>query len=807
MKRIFPVFFIALLCLPFIGKAQTVLSGGDMSGTITKAQSPYRVTGDIRVPKDSTLTIEAGVYLDFDSAKLIRIDGAIQSLGTEINPVIMTCSDSLLGWLGLAFVDNKGQDTSWLYHTKIEYIGIPRSINQSPYFPDVKHSNGHRYVPSAILAWNASPIRMDGCKFRRNWNTTEADSADIEIINSEFYENVTEFGLYPNGYIGTIEQSHFSCISNHYHNNNIGGWGIFNNMEFENPGEIKNCVFENGWFPLNIGSTKTKIDSCTWRDIGCRAIQLGTGAAVIISDCIFDGAYGNCYSGGQIRVVGSSSETVIKNCTFKNSDSFRGAILVEDAPPTFINCKFMNNIQGIIHGDYFGTLNIIGCVFEGNVKSIMGNKPMLVLNSIFANNKMDTVGFKITPSDTAFLRSSSAIHSYGSNLKVYNSIFWNNENYLGEKLNITVESNLSSVDIYNSIFPEGKASIYSPTLDQVFTGTFQNCDSTIPNFIDTANGNFRMAVSCKDFPSGFNKGYTGPISMYYQGKTVNDILSVLNTDMDGNARIYDDTIDIGPYEIQALANRIDITDSLKDQTICEGKDGAFWAEANSIGLFYEWERKLPNEDWKFHNISPKPITISSAQKQDNGIQYRIKWSNTCGVKNTSREATLHVVEPIPLRVSTPKDTIKQNESATITASSGFVSYNWNTGDTTYAITVSGQALGLGSHWFYVNTIDPNGCTAKDSVKITVTDPAGVLSLNQSTIKVYPNPAKETIKLNLTGNFTYRIYSLDGKLVSSGQRNNNEEISISDLATNQLYVVQVQQGTAVFRGRFFRVLGD
>jgi len=36
-----------------------------MSGTISKSGSPYKVMGDILVPRDSTLIIEAGVLLDY----------------------------------------------------------------------------------------------------------------------------------------------------------------------------------------------------------------------------------------------------------------------------------------------------------------------------------------------------------------------------------------------------------------------------------------------------------------------------------------------------------------------------------------------------------------------------------------------------------------------------------------------------------------------------------------------------------------------------------------------------------------------
>ncbi|MFT5723643.1 MAG: hypothetical protein ACI9JN_000760, partial [Bacteroidia bacterium] len=650
---------ILRLFFPFIivcsGFSQTILSGGDLSGTIKKSDSPYRVTGDIRIPKDSTLVIEAGVFLDFDSAKVVRIDGCLKAMGTDKNPITMTCSDSLLGWLGLMFVDTKGQDTSKINYTKIEYIGIPRSILQSPYFPDAKHSNGKRYTPSAILAYSSAPIRANYCKFRRNWRLNDADAADLEIINSEFYENLTEFGLFHNGNIGAIERSHYSCINNHYFDNYVGGWGIFNNLNVEDPGEIRDCVFENGWFPLDLATTKIKISNCIWESTRCVSLQLADGAAVTIDSCTFNGSYGPCNFGGHIWVSGSSEESVIKNCVFKNSDSFRGSVFVEGSPPTFINCQFTDNNQGIMHHLSASSLNLVNCIFNDNVKAVMGNKPMQIVNSMFINNNMDTVGSKAFLKDTAFLKSSSAIHSYGTNLKVYNSVFWNNKNYLGENINISVGTNLSSVDVFNSIIPEGKNSIYSPELEKPFTGTFSSCITTTPSIKDTANQDYHMEILCKDFPSGYNKGFTGPISMQYKGQNQSDILSILNRDLDENSRIHDDTTDIGPYEIQALGNRIDIVDSLKDQVICEGSSGEFWATANTIGLIYEWQTSTDGTDWKFYNNKSEPIRVANAAKLDSGTYYRIKWANSCGLRKTTNPAQLIVPTPKTLKIQADKD--------------------------------------------------------------------------------------------------------------------------------------------------------
>lgn len=805
-KSLVPLFvYLLVICQSSIVSGQTILSGGDLSGTITKDNSPYRVTGDIRIPKDSTLVIEAGVYLDFDSAKVVRIDGTLKALGTENNPITMTCSDSLLGWFGLLFINTTDQDTSFINYTKIEYIGIAGNLSNSPYFKVDEHPNWRYYNPTAVLAYTAGPIRVNNCKFRRNWRCTEAYQADLEIRNSEYYENLTEFGGYTNGHEGDIGQSHFSAVNNHYHDNWVGGWFVGDNINIEDPGEIRNCVFENGWFPLGIGSSKIQITGCKWNSIRCVAIQLADGSAITMDSCVFDGSYGPCNFGGHIWVNGSSSESTIKNCLFKNSDGFGGSIYIKGNPPTFINCSFTENIQGILHNNSALPLNIVNCVFSKNVKSIMGNKPMFILNSLFVNNTMDTVSSKFALKDTAFLRSSSAIHSYGTNLMVYNSIFWNNKNYLGENLNITVESNLSSVDVHNSIFPEGKNSIYSPTLEKPFTGTFSNCITSAPQLEDTASGNYRIKLPCSDFPSGFNKGYNGPISMQYKGKTYSDILSVLNTDLDGNSRIYDDTTDIGPYEIQALGNRIDIVDSLKDQVVCLGQNGSFWATANTVGLIYEWQTSDDGLDWKFFNNKSEPIVISNAAKSDSGKYFRIKWANSCGIRKTTSPAQLMVPTPKALEITSNKDTINQTTQTMLTGSPGFRSYQWSTGTGANKQTnqINGADLGLGVHVIYLTAIDSNGCQATDSITVTVVDKSSVWDQTTSQIRIYPNPANSTIALDASERASYEIFLSNGQLALWGELASNNQIDISSLAPGNLYILKLTTLNSRYYGRFIK----
>jgi hypothetical protein len=52
--------------------AQTIISGGNVSGTWTKGASPYKINGNITISNGSTLTIEPGVVIQFAQFKYLR---------------------------------------------------------------------------------------------------------------------------------------------------------------------------------------------------------------------------------------------------------------------------------------------------------------------------------------------------------------------------------------------------------------------------------------------------------------------------------------------------------------------------------------------------------------------------------------------------------------------------------------------------------------------------------------------------------------------------------------------------------------
>src|SRR3990172_9898401 len=126
----FVIFIIFLLLTPF-AFAQTNISGGDVSGTWIKANSPYNVNGEITIPNDSTLTIEPGVEVVFTGHYKFNVQGRLLAIGTKTDTIVFTINDTTGfhnvnipdgGWSGIRFMNTpSNNDSSKLVFCKLQY--------------------------------------------------------------------------------------------------------------------------------------------------------------------------------------------------------------------------------------------------------------------------------------------------------------------------------------------------------------------------------------------------------------------------------------------------------------------------------------------------------------------------------------------------------------------------------------------------------------------------------------------------------------------------------------------------------------
>ena len=82
-----------------------------------------------------------------------------------------------------------------------------------------------------------------------------------------------------------------------------------------------------------------------------------------------------------------------------------------------------------------------------------------------------------------------------------------------------------------------------------------------------------------------------------------------------------------------------------------------------------------------------------------------------------------------------------NDTVTLTASEGFVSYTWNDQPSSQdnTLTLVGSELGEGTHIYIIRVEDVNGCTLADTVRVTVIAAVGINTAASPDFSVYPNP--------------------------------------------------------------------
>ena len=123
------------------------------------------------------------------------------------------------------------------------------------------------------------------------------------------------------------------------------------------------------------------------------------------------------------------------------------------------------------------------------------------------------------------------------------------------------------------------------------------------------------------------------------------------------------------------------------------------------------------------------------------------------------------------------DTIVCDTNGFMLDAGAFASYMWNTGDTTQMITPT-----TANSQYIVTVMDANGCTATDTVNVTVTVCVGINDVvkNNAIISFYPNPNDGQFKLqieNVTAlNSTIEVVNINGQIVYSENLNINGSLS-------------------------------
>jgi hypothetical protein len=173
--------------------------GGTLTGTATTWSGIVNVTNDLTVPMGHTLTIESNTLVLVNGvasgtvAPDLLIAGTIQSLGTETNPVTITCANAGLRW---GQIRHTTAQPSLYRYTTIMRTGRAPGEGHTGTGPAVRPSSSqitfrHCNITDAggkIMQASGSDLVMDSCVLARAVMGPEIGSTGLLCTNTYIME-------------------------------------------------------------------------------------------------------------------------------------------------------------------------------------------------------------------------------------------------------------------------------------------------------------------------------------------------------------------------------------------------------------------------------------------------------------------------------------------------------------------------------------------------------------------------------------------------------------------------------------------
>jgi len=584
---------LVLTLLLFIGItkhfSQTNIPGGNLSGTLTLAGSPYLVQGHVLIPANSLLKINPGVVIEFQGHYKMNVQGRLLAQGNVTDSITFRVPQAQIanGWWGIRFeMTNPSQDSSLLEYCKIRY--------------GKANGNGDDYCGGGIFIKNFSKVRVSHCYIASN-NAFYGGGiflhwASPVINHNTVIENNTLIGMGGVGGAGICCDSVAAPLirNNLVQANNVQGSGfgggircdkssptIQNNTITANYGDVTGAGISclNYSFPL----IKDNLITANYNGSGA-GIYCDSGASPVITGNSITSNTATAESnfpayGGGIYIKSADSKPVLsKNLISNNFAKSRGGGM-----EVFISTATVRD--NTIHSNYSGEgggvslLGGVDLVFSKNVITnnhattggglamVSSVNQCILTNNLIANNSSYSNGGGIwavglspvisncnivnnqsntQPSYTAAAYGGGGLYFAGActatlvNCIVYNNISGNNNGH-----QVYLDDNGSDPPIYNSDIEGGSAAFY--TNGSVYTGTYSNNISVSPGFVASSGGagnTFNGLVA--------NWHLSGSSPCINVGKQDTTGLYLPATDLGGNNRIVG-SIDLGVYETSSCA--------------------------------------------------------------------------------------------------------------------------------------------------------------------------------------------------------------------------------------------------------------
>ncbi len=223
--------------------------------------------------------------------------------------------------------------------------------------------------------------------------------------------------------------------------------------------------------------------------------------------------------------------------------------------------------------------------------------------------------------------------------------------------------------------------------------------------------------------------------------------------------------------ITVVVHELPIVNAGMDQAECEGEEMVLEAEG---AITFEWTGGISDGESFIVIVGETDYTVTGTD--ENGCQDTDEITIT-GVDLPVIEAT----------ISHEYTGFDGHIELMVSEGSGDYIYEWSNGYITPNIT----GLTAGNYTVIINdaTIGEGVCPTIDST-FTILSFVNLQENISEMVRVFPNPTNDQITIVSEGEFNYSLFSMDGKLIMSGNGKNNVQLSLLGLTAGS-YLVEVR----------------
>jgi hypothetical protein len=485
-----------------------------------------------------------------------------------------------------------------------------------------------------------------------------------------------------------------------------------------------------------------------------------------ITNSTFTNNFANVDGGGMYN-YGSSPN--ITNSTFTNNGAGDGGGMANNSSsPTITNSTFADNNAGYYGGGMANLLSsptITNSTFANNYADLGGGgmynyylSSPTITNSTFTNNNSDYGGGGMynTDSSSPTITNSTFANNYadlggggmvninGCSPMITNSIIWNNGS--SEVLN-----NNGTPIFKNSIIKDSGGSGSWNTAYGTDNG--DNLD-TDPLFVNAVSGDYTLQGCSPAIDTGDNAAWT---------------TTTLITDIAGNTRPFNSTVDIGAYEYQGIPIAISIAAPTVTQPTCAVPSGTIVVNATTTSGTLEYSidnGSTYQASATFSGLSGGSYTIKAREQ---GSSCTETYGSNPVVINTPVILTIAAPTVTQPTCAVPSGTIVVNATTT----SGTLEYSVDNGST-YQTESTFSGLSAGSYTITVReqgsscteTYGSNPVVINTPVILTIAAPTvtqPTCAVPSGTIVVNATTTSGTLEYSVDNGSTYQASNTFGGL--------------------------------------------